>query len=453
VSLRTQLMVSIAIVLLACLAIDGVFVYWHAVSKVDTEIRAALAVGARTVRDAIAGRQAERPSREPLESLVTDFNGDRHLRVSLVDNTGATVAASTPLLPREPAPRWFFRLIANPSMVVRADVPDPSNAYRAILVETDPHNEIGEAWSDIVLSLAVLATFSGLVLSLVYWTIGRALRPLHDLSAAFARIGAGDYAAHITERGPLELARICHGFNRMAHRLNEMEGRNRHLAEQLAAVQDEERSDLARDLHDEIGPLLFAVSVDLASIRQQTELPLNPTIVSRLDAIRDAVNQMQRHVKSILGRLRPPTLLDLGPAQAIDNLVVFWRARYPAVVFDVDVPPNSFGPAIDEQIYRIIQESLNNALRHGRAQHIAIAVRLNTDGVISVDVSDDGVGFQAADGVGFGLLGMQERVQSLGGTLSARNRHDRSGVIVSARLPYSVDESGNDSNAGRTSAA
>jgi two-component system, NarL family, sensor histidine kinase UhpB len=444
VSLRTQLMVWIAIVLLVCLAIDGVFVYWHAVSKVDTEIRAALAVGARTVRDAVAGRQGERLPREPLESLVTDFNGDRHLRVSLVDNTGATVVASSPLVPREPAPRWFFRLIASPSMFVRADLPDPSSAYRSILLETDPHNEIGEAWSDIVLSLAVLATFCGLVLLSVYWTIGRALRPLRDLSAAFSRIGAGDYAAHITERGPLELARICHGFNRMARRLNEMEGKNRHLAEQLAVVQDEERSDLARDLHDEIGPLLFAVSVDLASIRQQTELPLNPTIVSRLDAIRDAVSQMQRHVKSILGRLRPPTLLDLGPAQAIDNLIVFWRARYPAVVFDVHVPPNSFGPAIDEQIYRIIQESLNNALRHGRAQHIAIAVRLSTDGVISVDVSDDGVGFQSPDGAGFGLLGMQERVQSLGGTLSARNRHDRSGVIVSARLPYSVDESGND---------
>jgi two-component system, NarL family, sensor histidine kinase UhpB len=444
-------MVSIALVLLVCLAIDGVFVYWYAVSKVDTEIRAALAVGARTVRDAVAGRPAERLQGESLESLVTDFNGDRHLRVSLVDNTGATVAASSPLVPREPAPRWFFRLIASPSMVLRAELPAPSSAYRAILLEADPHNEIGEAWSDIVLSLAVLAMFCGLVLSLVYWTIGRALRPLRDLSAAFSRIGDGDYAAHITERGPLELARICHGFNQMARRLNEMEVSNRHLAEQLAVVQDEERSDLARDLHDEIGPLLFAVSVDLASIRQQTEL--NPKIVLRLDAIRDAVSQMQRHVKSILGRLRPPTLLDLGPAQAVDNLIVFWRARYPAVVFDVDMPPDSFGPAIDEQIYRIIQESLNNALRHGRAQHIAITVRLNTDGVITVDVSDDGIGFQAVDGAGFGLLGMQERVRSLGGTLSARNRHDRSGVIVSARLPYSVEETGNGSNAGKTSAA
>ena len=452
-SLRTQLVVSIALVLLICLAIDGVFAYWHAVNKVDTEIRAALAVGARTVQDAVADRRTERLPREPLESLVTDFNGDRHLRASLVDKTGAMVAKSSPLVPAEPAPRWFYRIFASPSMVVRTDLPASSSAYSAIVLEADPHNEIAEAWSDVVRSLAVLATFCGLVLLLVYWTIGRALRPLPDLFAAFSRIGDGDYAAQIIERGPLELARICGGFNQMARRLSEMEGRNRHLAEQLAIVQDEERSDLARDLHDEIGPLLFAVSVDLASIRQQNQSPTNPTIVPRLDAIRDAVSQMQRHVKSILGRLRPPTLLDLGPAHAVDNLIVFWQARYPAVVFDVNIPPDSFGAAIDEQIYRIIQESLNNALRHGRAQHIAIAVRLNADGVITVDVCDDGVGFQAANGAGFGLLGMQERVQSLGGTLSARNRHDRSGVIVSARLPYPVDGTGNNLNAGKTSAA
>jgi two-component system, NarL family, sensor histidine kinase UhpB len=450
VSLRSQLVLSIALVLLVCLAIDGVFAYWHAVSKVDTEIRAALAVGARTVRDTVADRETER---EPLESLVTDFNGDRHLRASLVDNTGATVATSSPLVPSESVPRWFYRVLARPSMIVRADLPASSNAYRAIVLEADPRNEIGEAWSDIVLSLAVLATFCSLVLLLVHWTIGRALRPLSDLSAAFSRIGDGDYAAQIIERGPLELARICHGFNQMARRLNEMEGRNRHLAEQLANVEDEERSDLACDLHDEIGPLLFAVSVDLASIRQQNASPSSPTVVPRLDAIRDAVNQMQRHVKSILGRLRPPTLLALGPAHAVDNLIVFWQARYPAVVFDVDMPPESFGTAIDAQIYRIIQESLNNALRHGRAQHIAIAVRLNADGAITVDVSDDGVGFQGANGGGSGLLGMQERVQPLGGTLSTRNRHDRSGVIVSARLPYSIDEARNNSNVLKTSAA
>jgi two-component system, NarL family, sensor histidine kinase UhpB len=441
VSLRIRLMISIAVVLFVCLAIGGVLAYWHAVTKVETELRGALAVGARTVRNAMADRRAERLPRELLESLVTNFNGHRHLRASLIDSNGAATVVSTPLTPSEPAPRWFYRLLARPSSVVRADLGVPT--YRAILLEADPHNEIAEAWSDIVVSLAVLATFCGLILSLVYWTIGRALRPLHDLSTAFSRVGDGNYAPRIAEQGPRELAQLCGGFNHMANRLSEMAVKNKHLAEQLTIMQEEERSDLARDLHDEIGPMLFAVDVDLASMRQQKELRSHPAIAPRIDAIRAAVSQMQRHVRSILGRLRPPTLLDLGPAHAVDDLIAFWRTRYPAVVFDVSMPPVSFGPSIDEQIYRIIHESLNNALRHGQPQRIAIVVRLNADGIIAVDVSDDG-GPQATEKARFGLLGMQQRVQSLGGTLSAGNRHDKRGVIVSARLPYAAHQPGSD---------
>jgi len=432
-------MISIAVVLLVCLAIGSVLVYWHAVTKVETELRGALAVGAHTVRNAIADRRAERLPRELVESLVTNFNGHRHLRASLIDSGGATTVVSTPLVPLEPAPKWFYRLLAKPSWVVRADLSLPT--YRAILLEADPHNEIAEAWSDLVVSLAVLATFCGLILSLVYWTIGRALRPLRDLSTAFCRVGDGNYAPRIAEQGPRELAQLCGGFNHMANRLSEMEIKNRQLAEQLTVMQEEERSDLARDLHDEIGPMLFAVDVDLASMRQQKELRSHPAIAPRIDAIRAAVSQMQRHVRSILGRLRPPTLLDLGPAHAVDDLVAFWRTRYPAVVFDVSMPPVSFGPSIDEQVYRIIHESLNNALRHGHPQRIAIIVRLNADGVIAVDVSDDG-GPQPTDRARFGLLGMQQRIQSLGGTLSAGNRPDKRGVIVSARLHYAAHQPG-----------
>jgi two-component system, NarL family, sensor histidine kinase UhpB len=430
VSLRLRLMISIAAVLIVCLAIGSVLVYWHAVRKVETELRAALAVGAHTVRNTIADGQAEKLPRELLESLVTNFNGHRHLRVSLVDNNGTTTVTSSPSIPSEPAPAWFYRLLASPSAIVRADLRVPD--HRAILLEADAHNEIAEAWSDIVLSLAVLATFCGLILLVVYWTIGRALRPLHELSTAFSRIGDGNYAPRIAAQGPREFAQLCGGFNHMANRLTEMEVKNRNLAEQLTIMQEEERSDLARDLHDEIGPLLFSVDVDLASMRQQKELRSHPAITPRIDSIRDAVNQIQRHVRSILGRLRPPTLLDLGPAYAVDNLIAFWRTRYPAVVFEANVPPDSFGPSIDEQIYRIIQESLNNALRHGQPQRVAVTVRLNADGVIAIEVSDDG-GLQPADGARFRLL--QQRVQSLGGTLSAANRNDGRGVTVSARLP------------------
>jgi two-component system, NarL family, sensor histidine kinase UhpB len=344
-------------------------------------------------------------------------------------------------------------MLAGPPTVLPVALPAAFAGYRAIELESDPRNEIAEAWSEVVLSLAILATFCGLVLALVYGTIGRALRPLRDLSAGFSRVGDGDYLPRVLERGPLELARLCAGFNQMVARLAEMEVRNARLAEHLASVQEEERSDIARDLHDEIGPLLFAINVDLASIRRHQELGAHAAIAPRVEAIRETVGQMQQHVRSLLGRLRPPTLIDLGPAQAVENLVAFWRTRYPGVAFHVDVPPDSFDPATDESIYRIIQESLSNALRHGEPQHIAIAVQPMADGFIGVEVSDDGVGLHGPGGSGFGLLGMGERVQSLGGGLSVRNRVDGSGVVVSARLPYRIgDRLGSDGKAPKVAA-
>jgi two-component system, NarL family, sensor histidine kinase UhpB len=194
-------------------------------------------------------------------------------------------------------------------MVARVDIPSPSNA---ILPEAGPYNEIEEASRDD----AVLATLCARVLSIAYWTIGRAVRPSQGLPAAFSRIGDGDYAARIAERGPFELTRICRGFNQMGRRPGEMEARNWYLTERLAIV--EERSDPARDLHDEIGPLLFASDVDLASTCKHKELRSHPVIAPGIYAIRDAVGQTQKGVGSILGQLRP-TLLDRGPERAVDD--------------------------------------------------------------------------------------------------------------------------------------
>jgi two-component system sensor histidine kinase UhpB len=307
----------------------------------------------------------------------------------------------------------------------------------SVVLATDAGNELAEAWSDISLALAVLATFCSLVLAVVYWTLAWGLRPLSDLSAAFTRLGCGDYAS-IAEAGPVELARISREFNQMVGRLSTMKLQNDRLHEQLRNVQEDERASLARELHDEIGPFLFAVGLDISTMRQiaKKDHSLQLALAPRLDAIRDAVAHMQKHVKSILGRLRPTVLLDLGLVHAIDNLVDFWKARYPNVVFDVQVCCDGCTERFEEVTYRIVRESLSNALRHGHPSRIEVNVRL-IDDKIMIGVSDDGGGTVAADSViGFGISGMQERAALLGGTLVVRNRIDRKGVIVAAELPF-----------------
>lgn len=435
-------MLSITLVLLVSLALGGALTYGKAVRKVKTEMRAALAVGQNTARNAIADLDHTTDLDRRLQRAVANFDGDRHLRASLVGGDGRTITTSTLLQSSEPAPDWFYRLLAGPPESVTVPLPPALGDHGGFRIETDARNEVGEVWSDVSLTCAVLAVFCGLILALVHWTLGRALMPLNSLVAAFARVGAGDYGPQMEERGTRELAGLGRGFNRMVARLADAEASNRLLHEQLLAIQDEERADLARDLHDEIGPLLFAIGVDATTTKTFVETGARERILERAAAISDAVAQIQRHVREILGRLRPAVLLDMGLAHAVEALVDFWRRRHPDTAFATQVPREGFGPALDATIYRIVQESLSNAIRHGNPDRIDVTVVREADAV-SVTILDDGGGLPPTERrTGFGVPGMQQRARAVGGTLSIRNRTDRRGTMVLARLPLQLASAG-----------
>jgi two-component system sensor histidine kinase UhpB len=396
---------------------------------------AAIAVGGRIAHNAVDdAEEAVDPPRR-LELLVADFHGDRHLQASLLVG-GKVIQASHLAVPHNPAPDWFFRLFAVPPKILRVDLPPVFEGHGTVMLETDAHNEVAEIWGDVGLTLTLLTIFCTLVLASFYWTLGTVIRPLESLTHAFARVGNGDYHQRVSEKGPHELLRLCQGFNQMVQRLARAESHNHRLQKQLLTVQDEERADLARDLHDEIGPLLFAVDVDAVAIERTIDKDKYASITERVAIIREAVGQMQKHVRGILGRLRPAVLLDVGLAHAIDNLVAFWRAHNRNLNFQVDVPEEGFGEVLDATVYRIVQESVSNAVRHGKPGTIAIEVKPADAGEIVVRVKDDGGGMKPNGGHGcYGILGMRERVESLGGALDVSERGDCRGVIVSARLP------------------
>jgi two-component system sensor histidine kinase UhpB len=434
-SLRSRLLFSIFITLVLSLVAGSAFTYWHAVKKIETEMDAAIGVGGRIAHNAVDdAEEAVDPPRR-LELLVADFHGDRHLRASLVVD-GKVIKASDLARPENPAPDWFFHLLAGPPKVLHVQLPPVFDGFGSVVLQTDANNEVAEVWGDVGLTLSVLTIFCVLVLTFVYWTLSIAFRPLQDLTAAFRRVGERDYHERVSEQGPLEFVRLYQGFNHMVERLQRSEQQNKRLQEQLATVQDEERADLARNLHDEIGPLLFAADVDAVAIDQLASAGNHSEIPGRVGIIREAIGQMQRHVRDILGRLRPAVLLDLGLAHALDNLVSFWRAHRPNLNFRVDVPDESFGELLDGTVYRIVQESLGNAVRHGNPTTIEIDVKQTADGAIDVRIVDDGGGLKSNGRPGgLGINGMQERAAALGGELEVRNRPDRRGVVVSARIP------------------
>jgi len=439
-SLRNRLLFSIFITLLLSLVAGGAFTYWHAVKKIETEMSAAIAVGGRFAHNAVDDTEEPLNPRRRLNLLVADFDGDRHLRAFHVVD-GKVVRASRLAEPESPAPAWFFHLLAGPPKALNLKLPPAFAGYGDIVLQSDANNEVAEVWSDVGLTLSVLTIFCTLVLAFVYWTLGTAIRPLQDLTAAFARVGERDYRERVAERGPRELAHLYQGFNQMVARLQRTEQQNKRLQEQLATVQDEERADLARDLHDEIGPLLFAADVDAAAIRQLAESGKQDRIPERVGIVREAIAKMQHHVRDILGRLRPAVLLDVGLAHAIDNMVSFWRAHRTNLNFQVDVPEEGFGVSLDATVYRIVQESVSNAVRHGKPSTIEIAVKRHSDGTVGIRVADDGGGLTQSRPGGLGIAGMQERVAALGGVIDVTNRPDGRGAVVMARIPEHAGES------------
>jgi two-component system, NarL family, sensor histidine kinase UhpB len=433
ISLRLRLIGLVALVFAASLVLGGTAACLNASRSVEAEMGSALAVGQQIVALGLSTlERSDDPARD-LPRLVASFRGNRHLRVTL---SGAEQAVASPdASPRAAAPRWFERLIGVEPRRVRIPVAVAGRDYGAITIETVPHNEVLEIWNEFGDSLLLLALFSAPTMVLIYLFIGHALRPLDRLAAGFARIGGGDYAVRLEERLPPELSRLRDGFNRMAGQLFAMATVNRGLNQQLLSLQEQERTELARDLHDEVGPFLFAINIDAANIRRQAEAGGFAAIAGPAAAIAEAVGHLQKQVKSMLRRLRPIGLAEFGLGDAIAQLIEFWRRRYPEIDYRLAIAPGAAGRGelLDTTLYRVVQECLSNAMRHGRPSAIAITIGCEA-GALVARVSDDGCGMSANVGTGYGLIGMGERVKALGGSLDVAS-DPGAGWTVTARLP------------------
>jgi two-component system, NarL family, sensor histidine kinase UhpB len=439
VALRIQLILAMVSALLISLVLVGTLAWWNAGRSVTTEMRAALDAAARTVRATVAQLPSTRDGPLYVERLIPAFDGNRHIKAVLMKDDGLPAAASAMAASGAP-PRWFTQLVGVAPEEV--DIPLPAEAwpYRAVTLQTDPSNEIGEVWARVRDDSLIMAVFCLATVLLGRWIVGHALGPLEKLSRGIAIIGTGNYAARVEYDGPPEITKLAASFNTMAEHLGTLESKNHRLTGQLLTIQEEERTDLARDLHDEVGPFLFAVNVDAAAIARDAEAKGLTEIATQVRSIQESVTHMQRHVRAILQRLRPAGLQDVGLAQAVGNLAAFWQQRHSETAIRVHVTASAahLGEAQSAAIYRVIQESLSNAVRHGQSRSIDVNVAESGDDVV-VEIADDGVGLtrSVTNDIAqtFGIVGMKERIAGLGGRLTVTNRTDGKGVMVTARLP------------------
>jgi len=413
-SIRARLLAAIFVVLLLSFAVGAALATWHAARSVRTELLAALANGRETVMVTLAASGPAAADGDMAMRLVRSFDGSRHLRVAYDDPSRRRLAISVPS-PAEPTPRWFLALTA--PVLAPALIPLGTLPGAAVLrLTADPANEVYERWSDVREGVVLLALFSlaaGLLCSVI---VTSGLRPLTGLSQGLARLGRGEPNLVLPETGPPEIAGLATAFNQMAAALRNVTDQNSRLHVQLATLAEEERAEIARDLHDEVGPLLFAISTFAAAIGRQVEAGDLAAIAPQLRSIQEATAAVQREVRDMLERLHDGQARATSLLESLEGLIDFWRRVRPETSFELrlDVEDAALTDPMREMFFRVAQEGLSNAVRHGKPGRVTVQAS-QTNGHARLSVSDDGVGGQ--EGPGLGLAGMRRRVKALGGVL------------------------------------
>ncbi|WP_061168896.1 ATP-binding protein [Caballeronia hypogeia] len=210
---------------------------------------------------------------------------------------------------------------------------------------------------------------------------------------------------------------------------------NRRLASQAIAAQETERRHLARELHDELGQYLNAMSLDAGRIRDLSAG--REAEIHRLSlALMQSATHVYREIGGMIRKLRPIGLDEFGLPTALEHCVDGWRERLPEATFSlaVDGDFDNLSDALNITLYRLVQEGLTNVSKFARNARVEIYLARAPEEIV-VTMADDGPGVDLAKPRrGLGIVGMRERVEALGGEFQIASEPG-GGFLFCARVP------------------
>ena len=301
-----------------------------------------------------------------------------------------------------------------------------------IEVTFDPVAAATLAWQRVKLALWQTLGMAAGVLFLGTLAIYSRLEPVGPIVRGLDRLSAGDLDTRVTPSGAPEFRKIADAVNRLAQQLKTGTEARRLLTRRLIEVEDVERRQLARDLHDEFGQMLTATAALAASISLAAP-PSNPALARDADAIGANIRAMMTCLRGAFARLRPPDLDEVGLVASLRGMLGGWQAQSGArLTLDSTLDEDGLSGAVALDLYRIVQECVTNAMRHGAPSRVEVALHSSGDTIV-LTVADDGGGGIDGRAPGHGLIGMSERTEAMGGTL--RLEDTGGGVRIRVTLP------------------
>jgi len=433
-SLRYQINIRILFSSACILLLGGSIAVWQARQAVNEEIDASVSLAAQLIRFGFS--QTQFNEADWLRG-INSLKATRHLHIQLQTPSGQilNVPHTAPGdAGEELPPQWFIALVGGKYSQTEQPIVTADGKQFILLIQANPLDEITEVWAESVAFFISLSVLTLLTFLAVHFAFSKALNSIAIIVNALENIEKGRYLQKLPEFSTLEYDSIAKAINHMTDELRKAQQENRALTQHSLEIQEDERQRLAQELHDELGQSLTAIKVmavtaahQKADIQQTTE-----TIVSISD-------HLMTVVRSMMHQLHPLVLTELGLKAAVEDLLGHWASRHPELHLSLDCTDcvDALNQKVTIQIFRVVQECLTNIVRHAEASQASITLQIVQDPEerLKLEVSDNGQG--CADGSiksGFGLLGMRERIQSLGGEFSIDTRPQH-GMRIVASIP------------------
>jgi two-component system sensor histidine kinase UhpB len=379
---------------------------------------------------------------EVLKGFLQSLGYVRSSQIVLYDYRGKLLyeSPSSKYMADVQPPRWFIDLVKPKAELVHRRI-----RYGTLIVSSSPDGAIREAWSGARQLIWIALSFFFVLNGMVYWMLGRWLRPVGDILGAINRMEQGDLTARLPEFRQPEFGRIAHSLNRMAESLGaerELE-ENRQLTHLIQLHIEDERRSLSRELHDELGQYVTAIKTFAVGIANKTRGKM-PDVEANAQTVVAAANHIYDGMHNIIRQLRPGSLDNLGLSETLRDAVSTWQTQNPQVRFSLNLSANlsaqdaeGLGETLNINLYRIVQESVTNALRHAQATAIDIALTQDKQGELRLSIKDNGAGMimcNVDQTQHFGLLGIRERAQALQGSFNIDSTPDE-GTLISVTIP------------------
>ncbi|MFG1332262.1 ATP-binding protein [Xanthobacter autotrophicus] len=436
-SLRVRVLGVVVAINAAAAVVAGTVVVHNARVAAEREMTASVEMAERMVRET-AERMADAPAAGgpaagEFANWPVHLRHLRHVRIVIEDAQGRPI----PLKPsgsREQddgdagAPAWFAHLVGVSEVARDIEVRINGALFGRVRVAGVPDDEVDEVWEDVSDFAVVAIAVNAAILLALYVALGRVRSDLGRFRNALGELEQNRFSCRVDLPRTRELAEVAERFNELAAALAAARAENDRLNAHLVTLQEDERRQIASELHDELGPLMFGLKAgaeSLARAAAEAEGPAKARIADRTHGLVGIVERMQATNRRLLRRIRPAALDLLSLREAISSLLADFRQHDPSRTFLLAAGPLAahYCAARDATLYRCVQEAVTNALKHGDARTIEVEIgevagAAGPEGgvLLRLVVTDDGPGPPDRIVEGLGLAGMRERVRALGGT-------------------------------------